>query len=198
MSSFREIKINCPACNAEGPYLIWDSVNVDLNPELKPKVMDGSLFTWVCPNCKEKFNAPYSFLYHDMTHGFMVMFDSENSHIIPFGEFLRLSENKLNTEAVDIIESDYSDKNPGLIILFDRLSDEKDLIFTILEKPENTWVFTDRKHTVSFAEYLKACSRIKDHKENDVDLPEEETPTSQQQNSNKSFFQRIKSLFKKD
>ena len=76
MSSFRNIKITCPACNIEGPYTIWDSVNVDLDPELKSKVMDGSLFTWVCPNCRKSFNAPYSFLYHDMTHAFMIQFDA--------------------------------------------------------------------------------------------------------------------------
>ena len=61
MSSFRNIKITCPACNTEGSYTVWDSVNVDLDPELKVKVMDGSLFTWTCPNCKKSFNAPYSF-----------------------------------------------------------------------------------------------------------------------------------------
>ena len=90
MSSFRNIKITCPACNTEGTYMVWDSVNVDLDPELKSKVMDGSLFTWVCPNCKKSFNAPYSFLYHDMTHNFMVYFDSEKSHIILFAEYLRV------------------------------------------------------------------------------------------------------------
>ena len=90
MSSFRNIKTTCPACNTEGPYTIWDSVNVDLDPELKSKVMDGSLFTWVCLNCKKSFNAPYSFLYHDMTHNFMVYFDSEKSHIILFAEYLRV------------------------------------------------------------------------------------------------------------
>lgn len=93
MSSFRNIKINCPDCNTEGPYTVWDSVNVDLDLELKSKVMDGSLFTWVCPNCKKSFNAPYSFLYHDMTHNFMVQFDASRSHIIPFAEYLRVLEN---------------------------------------------------------------------------------------------------------
>jgi hypothetical protein len=41
MSSFRNIKINCPDCNTEGAYTAWDSVNVDLNPELKSKVMEA-------------------------------------------------------------------------------------------------------------------------------------------------------------
>ena len=100
MSSFRNIKITCPACNTEGAYTVWDSVNVDLDPELKSKVMDGSLFTWVCPNCKKSFNAPYSFLYHDMTHNFMVYFESEKSHIIPFAEYLRVMENGLDMGAI--------------------------------------------------------------------------------------------------
>ena len=103
MSSFRNVKITCPACNTEGSFTVWDSVNVDLDPELKSKVMDGSLFAWECPNCKKIFNAPYSFLYHDMTHNFMVYFDSEKSHIIPFGEYLRVMENGLDMKAIATI-----------------------------------------------------------------------------------------------
>ena len=55
MSSFRNIKITCPACNTEGPYTVWDSVNVDLDPELKSKVMDGSL-----PNISATENLQYA------------------------------------------------------------------------------------------------------------------------------------------
>ena len=54
MSSFRNIIVNCPDCNTEGTYKVWESVNVDLNSELKSRVMDDSLFTWVCSNCNKK------------------------------------------------------------------------------------------------------------------------------------------------
>lgn len=160
MSSFRNIKITCPDCKAEGSYTVWDSVNVDLDPELKSKVMDGSLFTWVCPNCKKSFNAPYTFLYHDMTHNFMIYFDAERSHIIPFAEYLRVMENELDMNAIAAISEEFREKHPRMNILFDRLTDDKTLIFTILEMPEQTWEFTEKKHMVSYDEYRSVCKII--------------------------------------
>ena len=161
MSSFRNIKITCPACNTEGSYTVWDSVNVDLDPELKSKVMDSSLFTWVCPNCKKSFNAPYSFLYHDMTHNFMVYFESEKSHIIPFAEYLRVMENGLDMGAIAAIAAKFRDENPQMNILFDSTTVDKELLFSVLEMPNGIWEFTERRHSISYDEYLRVCEEIK-------------------------------------
>lgn len=161
MSSFRKIMITCPNCNTEGSYTVWDSVNVDLDPELKSKVMDGSLFTWVCPNCKKSFNAPYSFLYHDMTHNFMAYFESEKSHIIPFAEYLRVMENELDMNAFATIAAKFRDNNPKKTILFDSLADNKDLVFTVLEMPNQIWEFTERKYIIPYNEYLHVCEKVK-------------------------------------
>ena len=160
MSSFRNIKITCPACNTEGSYTVWDSVNVDLNPELKSKVMNGSLFTWICPNCKQSFNAPYSFLYHDMTHDFMVYFESEKSHIIPFAEYLRVMENGLDMKVIAAIAERFRDENPQMNILFDIMSADKKLQFSVLEMSNGIWAFTERKHVISYDEYLRVCEKI--------------------------------------
>ena len=159
MSSFRNIKITCPACNTEGSYTVWDSVNVDLNPELKSKVMNGSLFTWICPNCKQSFNAPYSFLYHDMTHDFMVYFESEKSHIIPFAEYLRVMENGLDMKVIAAITERFRDENPQMNILFDIMSADKKLQFSVLEMSNGIWAFTERKHVISYDEYLRVCEK---------------------------------------
>lgn len=167
MSSFRNIKITCPACNMEGPYTIWDSVNVDLDPELKSKVMDGSFFKWVCPNCKKSFDAPYSFLYHDMTHNFMVQFNAEKSHIIPFAEYLRVLENGLDMNAINTIEEKYREEHTKMDILFDGLTDDRELVFTILEMPGQFWEFTERKHTISFDEYLSVYEILKSNEQKD-------------------------------
>ena len=173
MSSFRDIKINCPDCNTEGSYTIWDSVNVDLNPEMKSKVMNGSLFEWTCPNCGKTFNAPYSFLYHDMTHNFMVQFDAERSHIIPFAEYLRALENKLDIRVIGLLATSYRKTHKRENILFDCLTKDKQLSFTVLEMPEKTWVFSEKKHFVSFDEYLQYAKQIED-----VENKEDSTPAS--------------------
>ena len=162
MSSFRNIKITCPDCNTEGTYTVWDSVNVDLDPELKSKVMDGSLFTWVCPNCKKSFNAPYSFLYHDMTHNFMVQFDASRSHIIPFAEYLRVLENGLDMNAIAVIAEKFREDNPHMNILFDSMTADKELLFSVLEMPNEIWEFTERKHVISYEEYLYVYEKIKE------------------------------------
>lgn len=161
MSSFRNIKITCPDCNTEGTYTVWDSVNVDLDPELKSKVMDGSLFTWVCPNCKKNFNAPYSFLYHDMTHNFMVQFDASRSHIIPFAEYLRVLENGLDMNAIAAIAEKFRDDNPHMNILFDSMTTDKKLLFSVLEMADEIWKFTERKYVISYDEYIHFCEKIK-------------------------------------
>ena len=161
MSSFRNIKITCPDCNTEGTYTVWDSVNVDLDPELKSKVMDGSLFTWVCPNCKKSFNAPYSFLYHDMTHNFMVQFDASRSHIIPFAEYLRVLENGLDMNAIAVIAEKFREDNPHMNILFDSMTADKELLFSVLEMPKDIWEFTEKKHVISYDEYLHVGEKLK-------------------------------------
>lgn len=161
MSSFRKIKITCPDCNTEGEYTVWDSVNVDLDPELKSKVMDGSLFTWVCPKCKKSFNAPYSFLYHDMAHNFMVYFESEKSHIIPFAEYLRVMENGLDMNTITAMAVNFREDNPKMNILFDRMTEDRNLLFSVLEMSNDIWVFTEQKHIVSYDEYLRVCEKIK-------------------------------------
>lgn len=160
MSSFRTIKITCPDCNTEGSYTVWDSVNVDLDPELKSKVMDGSLFTWICPNCKKSFNAPYSFLYHDMTHNFMVQFDASRSHIIPFAEYLRVLENELDMNVIEAIAENFRDANPQQDILFDSMTNDKEILFSVLEMSDEIWRFTEREHVVSYDEYLNVCGKI--------------------------------------
>ena len=67
MSSFTYETIKCPNCQQEGTYMVWQSINVDLNPDQKQRVMDGSIFSWQCPHCGKQYNVLYPFLYHDMT-----------------------------------------------------------------------------------------------------------------------------------
>ena len=160
MSSFRNVKITCPDCNTEGPYTIWDSVNVNLDPEMKSKVKDGSLFEWTCPNCGKTYNVPYSFLYHDMTNNFMVQFDAAHSHIIPFAEYLRVLENKLDIRAIGLLAAAYRKSHNRENLLFDCLFADKQLCFKILEMPKNVWEFTERKHLISFEEYIQACKSL--------------------------------------
>lgn len=75
MSQQHTENITCPHCGSDAPMEIWDSVNVDLNPDLKNKILDESLFLWTCPKCQTKRYITFSTLYHDMNGQYMLFFD---------------------------------------------------------------------------------------------------------------------------
>lgn len=79
MSQVRTEIIYCPACAGKGEFQMWDSVNVDLDPALREKVLNEELFLWVCPHCGTKVYVPYGFIYHDMQHRFMIFYSPEES-----------------------------------------------------------------------------------------------------------------------
>lgn len=77
MSLKNIVTANCPECKKQFPFEIWNSINVQLNPEMREKVLDGSIFAFTCPHCKFSAHAEYPILYDDVEHHFMVSFCSE-------------------------------------------------------------------------------------------------------------------------
>ncbi len=78
MSQEREEIIQCPKCGAEGPFTVWESINIDLDPEQRDRIFNEDLFVWTCPECGAKVFVPMSFLYHDMKHKLMAFFDFDD------------------------------------------------------------------------------------------------------------------------
>ncbi len=72
MSMERVEKIKCPDCGQEVEMTIWDSLNADLDPQAKEKLIDGTLFLFQCPKCGHESMIAYSILYHDMKNKVMV------------------------------------------------------------------------------------------------------------------------------
>ena len=66
MSQRREVSLTCPQCGKEHPFIIWNSINTILNPEMKEAVKDRSAFRFVCPDCGAKTYVDYDLLYHQM------------------------------------------------------------------------------------------------------------------------------------
>lgn len=77
MSKCRDIELECSHCDGKSNFTVWDSINVDLNPELRDKLFSGELFVWKCPECGEYRFALYPTLYHDMKNRFMIFFDPD-------------------------------------------------------------------------------------------------------------------------
>lgn len=145
MSSFTEEKITCPNCHKESSFTIFQSVNVDLDPKLKEKVFDGSLFKWTCPECGNTYNVPYTFLYHDMTNNFMVQFPSGTPTILMV-EYIRIRESHIDEKAVKYIKNKYAESHPNEIILFEELKENGDLQFAIYEMVNSSWQDTCKKY----------------------------------------------------
>lgn len=64
MSSHHIKKIICPNCKTESDFLLWDSINTSLDPEMKEKVRNGEAFKWKCPFCGNEAMVEYTTLYH--------------------------------------------------------------------------------------------------------------------------------------
>ena len=125
MSEVHQTPITCPQCHAEGTYEHWDSINVDLNPEMRAKVLNEEAFMWTCPKCGTKALVCHSTLYHDMKHKFMIYYDPEEPkdsskkydctdwpipHGIPEGYRFRFVYGHHNlTEKILLLESEYDD-----------------------------------------------------------------------------------------
>ena len=65
-------KVTCPSCHYEGNFELWDSINTALDPEMKEKVLNQSIFLYTCPNCGETFRLNYPTLYHQMEDLIMI------------------------------------------------------------------------------------------------------------------------------
>ncbi|WP_343019466.1 MULTISPECIES: CpXC domain-containing protein [Blautia] len=66
MSKYHIEKITCPSCHHDGNFEVWDSINTVLDPEMKEKLLNQSIFLYTCPNCGETFRLNYPILYHQM------------------------------------------------------------------------------------------------------------------------------------
>lgn len=65
MSKVSVEKIKCPKCGKELQANIYDSINVNLNPELKDKLLNNELTNVHC-DCGQSITLIYPILYHKM------------------------------------------------------------------------------------------------------------------------------------
>ena len=74
MSKSHTITVECPHCHTKTDVKIWDSINVDLNPELREKIFSYEFFLHECEHCRKVTPLRYNTIYHDMKHKFMLFF----------------------------------------------------------------------------------------------------------------------------
>lgn len=73
----KKIKLVCPECSQEFNTDIYTSINVQLDKDMKTKVLSGKLFDIECEHCRSKFHIPYPVLYHDMEKKLLIQYTEE-------------------------------------------------------------------------------------------------------------------------
>ena len=74
MSSMSPQVLKCPKCGKKQETILWDSINVTLDPDLKKKLYAGEINMFECKKCGEKAFVNSPLLYHDMTLKFCVQY----------------------------------------------------------------------------------------------------------------------------
>lgn len=74
MSKQSTQQIDCPNCKHVQNFTVLDSLNGDLDPNAKQKLLNGTLFKYKCEKCGYEADIVYNMLYHDMGHNTMVYF----------------------------------------------------------------------------------------------------------------------------
>ena len=72
MSQCEEMDLTCPSCGENIRAKIWSSVNVSLNPELKSRIIKGTINVAHCAGCGIDSAVECDVLYHDMTNRLMI------------------------------------------------------------------------------------------------------------------------------
>lgn len=74
MSRRMKRMLTCPKCGKEHEFVIWDSINTMLDPEMKEAVRNLSAFQFECPDCGNTASVDYGFLYHQMEDKTMIYY----------------------------------------------------------------------------------------------------------------------------
>lgn len=80
MSKRQSISITCPACQMDSDFIMWESINTMLDPEMKSAVRDRSAFLFTCPKCGTKNYIDYGFLYHQMEDHIMIHYANSDEN----------------------------------------------------------------------------------------------------------------------
>lgn len=134
MSMERKEKITCPNCEAKNDFIVWQSLNGDIDPEAKQQLLNGTLFNFKCKKCGYESKVNYPILYHDMKHNVMIhcvpeeeveeaykgFIESENAIDIKLPNYTKrivTNHNSLREKAI-IFENELDDRIIEIIKLF--------------------------------------------------------------------------------
>ena len=75
MSQKRKHEIACPLCGQEQRVELWDSINVDSDPELREALLLGRINRVECAGCRKSFRIDKPLIYRDREQDIFIHFD---------------------------------------------------------------------------------------------------------------------------
>lgn len=75
MSQKRKHEIACPLCGKEQPVELWDSINVDSEPELREALLLNRINRVECAGCRKSFRVDKPLIYRDREQDVFIHFD---------------------------------------------------------------------------------------------------------------------------
>lgn len=132
MSLSKTITTDCPYCGSGQSLTVHSSVNVTIDPGLKPKVLNGTINDNNCTSCGKTISVVTALLYHDMEGRYIISLNTSDEEDFsasaenPFQhqpgyivrevynypallEKITIFDNKLNDLAIDKIADQYRD-----------------------------------------------------------------------------------------
>ncbi len=75
MSQKRKHEIACPLCGQEQLVELWDSINVDSDPELREALLSNRINRVECAGCRKSFRVDKPLIYRDRDQDVFIHFD---------------------------------------------------------------------------------------------------------------------------
>jgi hypothetical protein len=124
MSQSNTYPIQCPECKGQQDEVLYDSLDVGSEPELRKQLIENRLNAVTCASCGAVFRVDKNLLYHDSTAGWMI--------------YLQPGDPEHPREAVDAFDSVLRDLQ-GVMPSGSKFP-EVDLVLTRIELVERVFV----------------------------------------------------------
>lgn len=117
------ININCPKCQSNVSYEAYSTIEIENNPELKEKVLDDSIFDFICPDCKHQSKLYYPLIYKDKINKYEILLSPPDENLDSFLEILDKHQEDDKDLKIRIVHgpNDLKEK----IFIFDNNLDDK-------------------------------------------------------------------------
>jgi hypothetical protein len=102
MTQMESHKLNCPKCGRVQDAVVWTSLNVSLDPNLREQLFNGEINIFVCQECGNRALVNVGLLYHDMHREYCVWYYPVQAMEDP--EFFKTftKDGKLNIDGLPI------------------------------------------------------------------------------------------------